>query len=221
MAGNWGKPGGVSSSSSCCSVPHGQAMFTERIGAVELISRPEGRVALAGTLLAFLQSFGLVLSLYMLVSNYLVEEEEENPYVDPTSNLCTEAALCLFFRYGPLHNQVGETHMGLAGQMLYSLIAVAVNLLLVGGALARRPFTFLPWLVLYGLAVPGALVLAIIVPLTVIFRDRDFGDNDINDFAWFLVPLLLCIAYAVLWLVVFQVFSQLRKLQATVYSLSP
>ena len=27
--------------------------------------------------------------------------------------------------------------MGLAGQMLYSLIAVAVNLLLVGGALAR------------------------------------------------------------------------------------
>ena len=30
-------------------------MFTERIGAVELISRPEGRVALAGTLLAFLQ----------------------------------------------------------------------------------------------------------------------------------------------------------------------
>ena len=32
-----------------------QAMFTERVGAVELISRPEGRVALAGTLLAFLQ----------------------------------------------------------------------------------------------------------------------------------------------------------------------
>ena len=34
----------------------------------------------------------------------------------------------------------------------------------------RRPLTFLPWLVLYGLAVPGSLVLAIIVPLTVIFR---------------------------------------------------
>ena len=133
---------------------------------------------------------------------------------------------------------MGETDMGLAGQMLYSLIAVAVNLLLVGGALARwgagwgpckvvfrcdsisqqlplsvglraclyilllhptqtsihpipftnstpqcsiclwrviyeylrRPLTFLPWLVLYGLAVPGSLVLAIIVPLTVIFR---------------------------------------------------
>ena len=30
-------------------------MFTERIGAVELLSRAEGRVALAGTLLAFLQ----------------------------------------------------------------------------------------------------------------------------------------------------------------------
>ena len=43
----------------------------------------------------------------MLVSNYLEEEEEEDPpYNDPTSNICTEAALCLFFRYGPLHNQV-------------------------------------------------------------------------------------------------------------------
>ena len=50
-----------------------------------------------------LQSFGLVLSLYMLVSNYL---EESPAYNDPTTNLCTEAALCLFFRYGPLHNQV-------------------------------------------------------------------------------------------------------------------
>ena len=94
------------------------------------------------------KSFGLVLSLYMLVSNYL---EQEQPPLDATSNICTEAALCLFFRYGPLHNQViliilplinnmikvGETHLGLAGQMLYSLIAVAVNLLLVGGALAR------------------------------------------------------------------------------------
>jgi len=192
-------------------------MFTERMGAIELLSRPEGRVALAGTLLAFLQSFGLVLSLYMLVSNYL---EQETPY-DSNSNICTEAALCLLFRYGPLHNQVGETHLGLAGQMLYSLVAVAVNLLLVGGALARRPLTFLPWLFLYGLAVPGALVLAVLLPLTVIFRDRDFGDNDINDFVWFLVPLLLCIAYSVLWFVVFQAFCQLRKLQAAVYSLIP
>ena len=39
-----------------------------------------------------------------------------------------------FIIYSP---KVGETHMGLAGQMLYSLVAVAVNLLLVGGALAR------------------------------------------------------------------------------------
>ena len=30
-------------------------MFTEQMGAIELLSRPEGRVALAGTLLAFLQ----------------------------------------------------------------------------------------------------------------------------------------------------------------------
>ena len=40
-------------------------------------------------------------------------------------------------------------------------------------------------------------------------------------FLRFLVPLLLCIAYGLLWLVVFRVFSQLRKLQATVYSLTP
>ena len=34
----------------------------------------------------------------------------------------------------------------------------------------RRPLTFLPWLFLYALAVPGALVLAVLLPLTVIFR---------------------------------------------------
>ena len=27
MGGDWGKPGVVSSSSSCCSVPHGQVLF--------------------------------------------------------------------------------------------------------------------------------------------------------------------------------------------------
>ena len=38
------------------------------------------------------------------------------------------------------------------------------------GTCLRRPLAFLPWLVLYGLAVPGALGLAVLVPLTVIFR---------------------------------------------------
>ena len=33
---------------------------------------------------------------------------QETPY-DSNSNICTEAALCLLFRYGPLHNQVSLT----------------------------------------------------------------------------------------------------------------
>ena len=32
MAGDWGKPGGVSSSSSCCSVPHGQVLNHYHLG---------------------------------------------------------------------------------------------------------------------------------------------------------------------------------------------
>ena len=45
-----------------------------------------------------------------------------------------------------------------------------IKLLLLGWFFVRRPLTFLPWLFLYGLAVPGALVLAVLLPLTVIFR---------------------------------------------------
>jgi hypothetical protein len=90
-------------------------MFSERVGPLELLARPEGRVALAGTLLAFLQAGGLVLSLYLLVTNYL----EREPRSDPSTHICTEALACLLFRYGPLHHQTGRTHTALAGQMLY------------------------------------------------------------------------------------------------------
>ena len=128
MKDDW--PGSqVSHSSSCCSVPHGQDMFSERVGPWELLSRSEGRVALAGTVLALLQSFGLVLSLYMLVSNYMAEDRTD----DPASHICTEAVLCLLYRYGPHYSQIGQTDTALAGQMLYSLLAISVNLLLVGG----------------------------------------------------------------------------------------
>jgi len=215
MTREWPQPVSVSTSSSCCSVPHGQAMYSERLGPLELLSQPEGRVALAGTLLALLQSVGLVLSLYMMVTNYL----ETDTIGDPATHLCTEATFCLLFRYGPLYNQVGDTHMALAGQMLYSLLAVSVNLCLVCGSLSRRPLAFLPWLITYGLAIPGSFVLALIIPLTVVFRERDLGDSDLSTLVWFIVPLLICVAYSILWSVVFQVFSKFRKVQARVHSI--
>ena len=87
---------------SSCSSPHGQRMFSERVGPVALVARPEGRVALAATVLALVQACGLVLALYMLVSNYL----EGRVATDPASHLCTEALTCLLFRHGPLIHQV-------------------------------------------------------------------------------------------------------------------
>lgn len=192
-------------------------MYSERLGVLELVSIPEGRVAVAGTVLALLQAGGLVTALYMLVRNYL----ESGEGGDPGNHVCTEALVCLLFRYGPLRHQVGDTNTALAGQMLHSVLAVAVNIMLVCGALAKRPMVFIPWLVLYGLAVPGSLVLAIIIPLTVVFRDRDMGDIEIGVLVWFIVPLLLCLAYSVLWCVVFQVFSQLRRVAARVHSVTP
>ena len=204
----------VSHSSSCCSVPHGQDMFTERVGPWELLSRSEGRVAFAGTVLALLQSCGLVISLYMLISNYMANTTEDYA----SSHICTEAILCLLYRYGPHYSQTGETHTALAGQMLYSLLAISVNLLLVGGALGRRPITFLPWLVVYGVAgVMGSLVLAIMVPLTIVFRDRDLGDVKMILVSWFMLPLFLFICYAILWSFVFSVFLKFRKLQSRIY----
>ena len=188
-------------------------MFTERVGPWELLSRSEGRVAFAGTVLALLQSFGLVLSLYMLVSNYMADSADD----DPSSHICTEAVLCLLYRYGPHYSQTGKTNTALAGQMLYSLLAISVNLLLVGGALGRRPNTFLPWLVVYGVAgVMGSLVLAFMVPLTITFRDRDLGDVEMVNVAWFILPLFLFTFYAILWSLIFGVYLKFRKLRASI-----
>ena len=203
----------VSHSSSCCSVPHGQAMFTERLGPWELLSRQEGRVAFAGTVLGFLQSFGLVISLYMLVSNYMMDSTED----DPSTHICVEAVVCLLYRYGPHYSQTSETRTALAGQMLYSLLAITVNLLLVGGAMGRRPASFIPWLVVYGVAALGSLVLAIMVPLTIVFRDRDLGDVKMINVVWFILPLILFILYAFLWAFVFSVFLKLRKLKSSIF----
>jgi hypothetical protein len=72
--------------------------------------------------------------------------------------------------------------------LICSLVAVAANLALVGAALSRRPLAFLPWLVLYGLAVPGALLLAVLVPLTVFYRDRDLGDTELWSVVWSVRP---------------------------------
>ena len=189
-------------------------MFTERVGPWELLSRSEGRVAFGGTVLALLQSCGLVISLYMLISNYMANTTEDYA----SSHICTEAILCLLYRYGPHYSQTGETHTALAGQMLYSLLAISVNLLLVGGALGRRPITFLPWLVVYGVAgVMGSLVLAIMVPLTIVFRDRDLGDVKMILVVWFILPLFLFICYAILWSFIFSVFLKFRKLQSSIY----
>ena len=83
----------VSTSSSCCTVAHGQDMYTERVTHFQMFSRPEGRVAFIGTVLALLQSVGFILSLYLLVSNYSGDGED-----DPQSHVCVEAVLCLMFR---------------------------------------------------------------------------------------------------------------------------
>jgi len=204
----------VSHASSCCSVPHGQDMFTERVGPWELLSRSEGRVAFAGTVLALLQSVGLVISLYMLVSNYMASSDEDSPI----SHICTEAVLCLLYRYGPHYSQTGETHTALAGQMLYSLLAISVNLLLVGGALGRKPTSILPWLIVYGIAgVLGSLVLSFMVPLTIAFRDRDLGDIEMVQVAWFTLPLFLFIFYAILWSYVLSVYLKFKKLRSSIY----
>ena len=80
--------------------------------------------------------------------------------------------------------QTGDTSLALSGQLLYSLLATGANLSMVVGALGRRPLALLPWLLLYGLAVVGALALALLLPLTVVFRDRDLGDNSLADTAW-------------------------------------
>ena len=60
----------------------------------QMISKSEGRVAVAGTVLALVQSVGFIISLYLLVSSYT----DEGRYDDPRSHVCVEALLCLMYR---------------------------------------------------------------------------------------------------------------------------
>ena len=98
---------------------------------------------------------------------------------------------------------------------------MAVNLTLVVASLGRRPLAFLPWLVLYTLVILGSLALAVLIPLTLVFRERDRGDTDLREVAWFLVPLLLSILYSALWWMVVRVFLHLRRVQVRLVSLQP
>ena len=50
-------------------------------------------MAVAGTILALLQSVGFIISLYFLVSSYTNQDRD-----DPTQHVCVEALLCLMFR---------------------------------------------------------------------------------------------------------------------------
>merc|ERR1712012_694036 len=81
------------SSSSSCSVAHGQEMYTERLSMCQMFSRSEGRVAWAGTVLALLQSVGFIISLYLLVNNY--SSNTDLSHDDPHQHVCVEAVLCL------------------------------------------------------------------------------------------------------------------------------
>ena len=60
----------------------------------QMVTRPEGRVAMAGTVLALLQSVGFIISLFLLVSNYISQGSND----DPNQHICVEAVLCLMYR---------------------------------------------------------------------------------------------------------------------------
>merc|ERR1719483_160422 len=96
--------------------------------------------------------------------------------------------------------------------MIYSLLAILVNLFLVYGCLSQRHVALLPWLIVYLItALLGSVVLATIIPLTIGFRDRDFGDVEMEEVVWFLIPLLLFVFYSILWIIVLQVYIKLRR----------
>merc|ERR1712227_532143 len=98
------------------------------------------------------------------------------------------------FRYGPELHETGQTNTGLAGQCVYSLVAVTVNCVLVGGVLANNPRAMLPWLILYGLVSMGSIVLSVIIA----FRDNYLGDVEMINVLWFVLPLTIFIMYTIL-----------------------
>ena len=123
--------------------------------------------------------------------------------------------LCL--RYGPELEQTGQTNTALAGQMVFSLLAITVNCVLVCGALASNSTAFLPWLLLYGILAMGSLALSVIVSLTILFRDNYLGDVDLTNIVWFLIPLAIFILYTFLWCIVFNVYRKLSSYKNDIY----
>ena len=201
----------MSSHSSCCTVPHGQVMYSERLTLCEMASRAEGRVAWAGTVLALLQALGFIISLYHLVTSYTGAED------DPYDHICVESVLCLMFRYGPRLHDTGHTDTALAAQTVYSLVAVTVNSILVCGALAGSPGAFVPWLILYGLVSAGSVVLSVIIALTVILRDDYLGDIDLVNVIWFALPLTIFVLYTALWCFVYSVYRKIKTSKKDMY----
>ena len=205
----------VSSSSSCCSVAHGQDMYTERLTPCQMFSRSEGRVAFVGTVLALVQAVGFIITLYLLVTIYTGTVQD-----DPADHVCVEAVLCLMFRYGPELHETGHTNTALAGQCVYSLVAITVNCILVCGALANNPRALVPWLVMYGLVSAGSLVLSVVIALTIIWRDEYLGDVELINVLWFVVPLAIFILYTVIWCFVFNVYRKFKSYKNDIYYIS-
>ncbi|XP_023327578.1 uncharacterized protein LOC111700772 [Eurytemora carolleeae] len=203
----------ISRSSTCCSAPHGQRMVSERKGCCQMITSPEGRISLIGTSLAFIHCAGIVVSLYYLITNYL--NDDPSAADDPISHICTDALLCILFRFGPNKEHTGQTSTALAGQLLFSLTALTVNLFLVGGALGNRPLALLSWLIFYFFNILGCFVLSGILGATVVHRNKYYGDIELDELAWILVPLLLSILYLISWIIVFMFFRKLRREQLT------
>ena len=173
-------------------------------------------MAWAGTVLAILQSVGFIISLYLLVSNY--NSSSSDLYQDdPHGHVCVEAVLCLMFRYGPALDDTGQTNTALAGQMVYSLLAITVNCMLVCGALANKPGAMLPWLIVYGLNCLGSIILSIIISLTILYRDSFYGDIHIVNVLWFILPLTIFVLYTILWCYIFSVYRKFKSYKNDIY----
>jgi len=206
----------ISQTSSCCSSPHGQRMYSEKYGLLYMITSLEGKVALIGVTLSFLHCAGLIVSLYYLISTYLNNGDSNDDF---SARICTDALLCLLFRFGPGLEDTGDTSTGLAGQVLYSLVALALNLVLVAGAMGRRPYWLLSWMVGYFINVLGCFVLAGILSAALSYRYKHYGDITTEEFCWVLVPLLLSCVYILAWIIVYSLYSSTKRVQNHVFSI--
>lgn len=201
----------ISQISSCCGSPHGQAMYSEKKEVVFSLTSLEGKVSLIGISLACVHFLGLCLSLYYLVATYLSHDLPD----DPTTHLCTDAIVCILFRHGPQIHHTGHTNTALAGQLLFSLLALLVNALLVCSALSAKPLGILVWLACYLLDILGCLVLVAIIAATLTHRYHYYGDIMEEELGWIAVPSLLCIVYLTCWIIVCMLYIRIRRQQTT------